>query len=120
MGNPSGVIMGVTACMLVLQAQPLKETPLYHSPFLWRHSFCQKFTWKFATQYSNSVVSWEARAMISLGYKFTEYLSGSVDLAYYGVHTNKGFKRVKMGLCLKTSPPFILTGALYTALIASF
>ncbi|WP_447379400.1 outer membrane family protein, partial [Helicobacter pylori] len=43
--------------------------------------------------YSNSVVSWEARAMISLGYKFNEYLSGSVDLAYYGVHTNKGFKQ---------------------------
>ncbi len=67
------------------------------------------------------MVSWEARAMISLGYKFNEYLSGSVDLAYYGVHTNKGFKPGKNGPVPKDFPALYSDrSALYTALVASF
>ncbi|GAA6898919.1 outer membrane beta-barrel protein HofH [Helicobacter pylori] len=121
MGNPSGVIMSGNSVYAGFTGTALKRDAATILLSCGGTHFAKKFTWKFATQYSNSVVSWEARAMISLGYKFTEYLSGSVDLAYYGVYTNKGFKPGENGPVPKNFPALYSDrSALYTALIASF
>ncbi|WQS94383.1 outer membrane family protein [Helicobacter pylori] len=121
MGNPSGVMMGNNSVYAGSTGTALKRNASTILVSCGGTHFAKKFTWKFATQYSTSVVSWEARATLSLGYKFSEYLSGSIDLAYYGIHTNKGFKVGENGPVPKDFPALYSDrSALYTALVASF
>lgn len=67
------------------------------------------------------MVFWEVRVMIFLGYKFIEYLSGSVDFVYYGVYINKGFKLGENGFVFKDFFVFYFDrSVLYMVLVVFF
>ncbi|WP_199765098.1 outer membrane family protein, partial [Helicobacter felis] len=69
-------------------------------------------------------VSYEGRVILSLGYQITQFLKALLNISYYGVHTNKGYKAGLNAFC-NPSSNYCVGGyqdrsALYTQLIATF
>ncbi|WP_233704181.1 outer membrane family protein [Helicobacter bizzozeronii] len=121
MGNPSGVLMGNDSIYAGVAGTALKADAVTGMISYGATHFKEKFSWKMLWQWSSAPVSWEGRYMLTLGYTFNKVLKGSVDLLYYGVHTNKGYKAGLNAPCTTgCQGGYQDRSALYTSLIASF
>ncbi len=123
-GNPAGVELYNNSTWAGYEGTGVKADSVTGQFAYGGVHFKKKFSWRMVWQWSSAPVSYEGRAILSLGYQFTPYLKGLVDLVYYGVHTNKGYKA---GLNAYCNPNLTYCGggyqdrsALYTQLIATF
>ncbi|MFC3847981.1 outer membrane family protein [Helicobacter baculiformis] len=123
-GNPAGVEFYGNSLWAGYVGTALKADAVTGALVYGGTHFNKKFAWRMTWQWSSAPVSYEGRVVLSLSYQFTPYLKGLVDLAYYGIHTNKGYQA---GLNAYCNPSTTYCGggyqdrsALYTQLIASF
>ncbi|WP_104740231.1 outer membrane family protein [Helicobacter bizzozeronii] len=123
-GNPAGVELYSNSLWAGYAGTALKADAITGSLVYGGTHFKKKFTWRMTWQWSSAPVSYEGRVVFSVIYQVTPWLKMLVDLAYYGLHTNKGYQAGLNGPC---NPQKTYCGgnyqdrsALYTQLIASF
>ncbi|WP_265101288.1 outer membrane family protein [Helicobacter cetorum] len=92
MGNPTEVLLGGNSIYAGYWGTGIKANAITIALAVGGIHLNKKFSWNFIAQYSSAPVSYEARAVLSLFYTITPYLKASVELIYYGIHTNKGYK----------------------------
>ncbi|GMB89593.1 Outer membrane protein HofH [Helicobacter ailurogastricus] len=121
MGNPAGVLLGGNSIYAGTAGTALKADAVTGAIAYGATHFNKKFLWRMQWQWTSAPVAWEARYMLTLGYTFNQVLKATIDLAYYGVHTNKGYQAGLNGPCVTyCGGGYQDRSALYTNLIASF
>ncbi|GMB95718.1 Outer membrane protein HofH [Helicobacter sp. NHP22-001] len=122
MGNPAGVLLGGNSIYVGTAGTALKANAVTGAIAYGATHFNKKFTWRMQWQWTSAPVAWEGRYMLTLGYNFNQYLKATVDLAYYGVHTNKGYQAgLNNQICITyCSGGYQDRSALYTNIMVSF
>ncbi|WP_120944950.1 MULTISPECIES: outer membrane family protein [Helicobacter] len=99
MGNPVGVLLGGNSLYAGGSGTAMKADAVTGNFGYGGRHFKDTFSWEMQWQWSSAPVSYEGRVTLRLGYTFNKILSGAITLAYYGIHTNKGYQAGLNGLC---------------------
>ncbi|WP_104728321.1 outer membrane family protein [Helicobacter felis] len=123
-GNPAGIEFYGNSVWAGYVGTALKADAITGAFAYGGIHFKNKFTWNMTWQWSSAPVSYEGRVILSLGYQITQFLKALLNISYYGVHTNKGYKAGLNAFCNPNSN-YCVGGyqdrsALYTQLIATF
>ncbi|WP_233705862.1 outer membrane family protein [Helicobacter felis] len=92
MGNPAGVLTGDNSIYAGNWSTSIKADAVTGNFGYGGKHFKDTFNWEMQWQWSSSPVSHDGRVTLLLGYTFNKILSATVTLAYFGIHTNKGYQ----------------------------
>ncbi|WP_104749085.1 outer membrane family protein [Helicobacter cynogastricus] len=125
MGNPAGVLSGGNSIYAGGYGTALKADAVTGNFGYGGKHFKDTFTWEMQWQWSSAPVSYDGRVTLLLGYTFNKILSATITLAYFGMHTNKGYQAGWNKPCV-SSPTLYCGGgyqdrsSLTTSLVATF
>ncbi|WP_121021360.1 outer membrane family protein [Helicobacter vulpis] len=92
MGNPAGVAFGSNSAWEGLNGPSITADAVTGNIGYGGTHFKKKFIWQMQWQWSSAPIAYAARVGVFFQYTFNKIISASVDLTYFGVHMNKGYR----------------------------